>query len=226
MFSRAGALVRRMCCGVGMVKQVEKGACPLCRRELDWNTMVEYMRHVKANKLDIDGGKYGEDARAVPYSLRSNTAVAARAGALGEVGHVEGAYNTSLPAPTEDFGLVFAGITVPAHCTPGWLLGNAVSGDQGAHGSRRRRDRRIRLIGNAGVDKRNRRLRVAAVQRERRDGGAGNIGSRTRGSSSGVGNGMRSEWTTATEQVRVIWCLLQAWNRSETFSCLPGRFVS
>ena len=49
-----------MCCGVGMVKQVEKGACPLCRRELDWNTMVEYMRHVKANKLDIDGGKYGE----------------------------------------------------------------------------------------------------------------------------------------------------------------------
>jgi hypothetical protein len=42
----------------GMVKQVERGPCPLCRRELEWNTMVEYMRHIKANKLEIDG-KYG-----------------------------------------------------------------------------------------------------------------------------------------------------------------------
>ena len=72
-----------------MVKQVERGTCPLCRRELEWNTLVEYMRHIKANKLEIDG-KYGDDPNAVPYNLRSNTAVAARAGALGEVGHVEG----------------------------------------------------------------------------------------------------------------------------------------
>ena len=78
-----------------MVKQVERGACPLCRRELEWNTLVEYMRHIKANKLDIDT-KYGDDTNAVPYSLRSNTAVAARAGALGEVGHVEGAYDRFL----------------------------------------------------------------------------------------------------------------------------------
>lgn len=77
----------------GMVKQVEKGPCPLCRRELEWNTMVEYMRHIKANNLDVDG-KYGEAAKdIVPYALRSNTAVAARAGALGEVGHVEGKCN-------------------------------------------------------------------------------------------------------------------------------------
>eukprot|EP01043_Picozoa_sp_COSAG02_P065380 COSAG02_NODE_9845_length_2095_cov_1.153808_2_plen_150_part_00 len=77
----------------GMVKQVERGPCPLCRRELEWNTMVEYVRHIKANKLDVDG-KYGEAAKdIVPYSLRSNTAVAARAGALGEVGHVEGMCN-------------------------------------------------------------------------------------------------------------------------------------
>lgn len=73
-----------------MVKQVERGPCPLCRRDLDWNTLVECMRHIKANKLDADG-KYNEDTKAIPYSLRSNTAVAARAGALGEVGHVEGA---------------------------------------------------------------------------------------------------------------------------------------
>ena len=100
----------------GMVKQVERGPCPLCRRELEWNTMVEYMRHIKANKLEIDG-KYGEDAKAVvPYSLRSNTAVAARAGALGEVGHVEGECD-KLVRLLDGFGFVQAGIAAQAHCT-------------------------------------------------------------------------------------------------------------
>ena len=72
-----------------MVKQIEKGPCPLCRRDLDWNTLVERMRHIKANKLDVDDRSFGGGVGG-PYTLRSHTAVAARAGALGEVGHVEG----------------------------------------------------------------------------------------------------------------------------------------
>jgi hypothetical protein len=70
-----------------MVKQVDRAPCPLCRRELDWNSLVECMRHIKANNLDVDefGGIFG-----AAYKPRSHTAVVARAGALGEVGHVEG----------------------------------------------------------------------------------------------------------------------------------------
>ena len=71
----------------GVVRQVNSGPCPLCRRPLDWDRLVETMRHCRANGLDVATA----DAEEVPYNLRSNAAVAARAGALGEAGHVASA---------------------------------------------------------------------------------------------------------------------------------------
>ena len=141
-----------------MVRQVNSGPCPLCRRPLDWDRLVETMRHCRANGLDVATA----DAEEVPYNLRSNAAVAARAGALGEAGHVASAL--ALPAPA--LARTVAGLALTASALTACLRSRcAVTNERGGRpdaGRRRGRRQPFRLPGHAGVDKKSKRGRPSA----------------------------------------------------------------